>query len=43
MEEGFTEANREIEGFGRVADAIDLGLSVKWASWNVGASKVCDY
>lgn len=35
--------NREIEGFGRVADAIDLGLSVKWASWNIGASKIADY
>lgn len=42
MEEG-TEKNREIEGFGRVADAVDLGLSVKWASWNVGASKIADY
>ncbi len=42
MEEG-SEPNREIEGFGRVADAIDLGLSVKWASWNVGASKIADY
>ncbi len=42
MEEG-TNANREIEGFGRVADAVDLGLSVKWASWNVGASKIADY
>ena len=42
MEEG-NEPNREIEGFGRVADAVDLGLSVKWASWNVGASKIADY
>lgn len=42
MDEG-SEGNREIEGFGRVADAVDLGLSVKWASWNVGASKVADY
>ena len=33
----------EIDGFGRVADAVDLGLSVKWASWNVGASKIEDY
>ncbi len=23
---------------GEVADAVDMGLSVKWASWNVGAS-----
>ena len=42
MEEG-NVTNSEIEGFGRVADAIDLGLSVKWASWNVGASKIGDY
>lgn len=42
MEEG-ANTNREIEGFGRVADAVDLGLSVKWASWNVGASKIADY
>lgn len=42
MEEG-NVTNREIEGFGRVANAIDLGLSVKWASWNVGASKIGDY
>lgn len=25
------------------ADAIDLGLSVKWASWNIGATSVYDY
>ena len=25
------------------ADAIDMGLSVKWASWNVGAVKIDDY
>lgn len=42
MDEGF-ETNQEISGFGRVANAIDLGLSVKWASWNVGASKIADY
>lgn len=42
MENG-SVTNREIEGFGRVADAIDLGLSVKWASWNIGASKIADY
>ena len=28
---------------GKVAEAVDLGLSVKWASWNVGASKPEDY
>lgn len=37
------ETNIEIPGFGRIADAVDLGLSVKWASWNVGASKIADY
>ena len=26
-----------------VADAIDLGLSVKWASWNIGATSIGDY
>ena len=36
-------ANQEIEGFGKVADVVDLGLSVKWASWNIGASQVADY
>lgn len=29
--------------FGKVADVVDLGLSVKWASWNVGASIIADY
>lgn len=29
--------------FGKVADAVDLGLSVKWASWDVGASKIGEY
>ncbi len=42
MENG-SVTNREIEGFGRVADAVDLGLSIKWASWNIGASKIADY
>ena len=28
---------------GKVADAIDLGLSVKWASWNMGASTPMEY
>lgn len=27
----------------RVAEAVDLGLSVKWASWNVGASTPEDF
>ena len=38
-----TGNNREIEGFGKVADAIDLGLSVKWANWNLGALRIDDY
>ena len=33
----------EQNSFGKVADVIDLGLSVKWASWNIGASKIGDY
>ena len=40
---GAKSDNIEVPGFGRVADPIDLGLSVKWANWNVGASKVEDY
>ena len=28
---------------GSVGEAVDLGLSVKWASWNVGASAPEDY
>lgn len=31
------------DNFGKVAEIVDLGLSVKWASWNVGASKIADY
>ncbi|MGI6224508.1 MAG: hypothetical protein ACOYJG_13055 [Prevotella sp.] len=26
-----------------IAEMVDLGLSVKWASWNVGASTITDY
>ena len=26
--------------FGKPADALDLGLSVKWASWDMGATKI---
>ena len=33
----------ESNDFGKVADVVDLGLSVKWASWNVGASSIGDY
>ncbi len=32
------DANVEEEEVYDVADAVDLGLSVKWASWNMGAS-----
>lgn len=27
----------------KVSEAVDLGLSVKWAPWNVGASQPTDY
>ena len=32
-----------VKSFERIADAVDLGLSVKWASFNVGASKPEEY
>lgn len=28
---------------GTVAEAVDMGLSVRWASWNVGASKPSEF
>lgn len=28
---------------GKIGEAVDLGLSVKWASWNVGSSKPEEY
>ena len=31
------------DDFGKVAEIVDLGLSIKWASWNIGASKIGDY
>jgi tetratricopeptide (TPR) repeat protein len=34
---------RQIGDKGREANAIDLGLSVKWASWNLGAKSEEDY
>ena len=37
------EASENNDDFGKVADIVDLGLSVKWASWNIGASKIADY
>lgn len=33
----------KISDFGQVADAVDLGLSVDWASWNLGASSIGEY
>ena len=38
--ESTSESN---DDFGKVANVVDLGLSVKWASWNIGASKIGDY
>ena len=38
--ESTLEANDDL---GKVADVVDLGLSVKWASWNIGASKPEEY
>lgn len=31
------------DGYGAIANAVDLGLSVKWASWNLGATGVEEY
>lgn len=39
----YVEQTNDVNEFGTVADVVDLGLSVKWASWNVGASKIADY
>lgn len=33
------ENQTDNDNIGTVADVVDLGLSVKWASWNVGADK----
>jgi hypothetical protein len=42
--QGKTEVEgNDIEKFKTVAPAVDLGLSVKWASWNVGATKPEEY
>ena len=41
IEENDDDASNE--EFGKIAEIVDLGLSVKWSSWNVGASKVADY
>ena len=39
----YAEATTSKDDFGTVADVVDLGLSVKWASWNLGASEIGDY
>ena len=39
----WADQTNDVNEFGTVADVVDLGLSVKWASWNVGASKIADY
>jgi hypothetical protein len=38
-----TVDGNDVEKFKITAAAVDLGLSVKWASWNVGASKPEEY
>ena len=38
-----TESNPEVEGFGRIASVVDLGLSVLWSTWNLGAENEFDY
>ena len=35
---GFYLHNRQSVDYSAVAEPVDLGLSVKWASWNVGAT-----
>lgn len=39
----WADQTNDVNEFGTVADVVDLGLSVKWASWNVGASSIGDY
>lgn len=39
----WADQTNDVNEFGTVADVVDLGLSVKWSSWNMGASKVADY
>lgn len=42
--EGYTdEPTEQPDNAGKVADAVDLGLSVKWASWNLGATNSGEY
>ncbi len=40
---GDSPSDNTNDNFGKVADVMDLGLSVKWASWNIGASEIGDY
>ena len=35
----YVEQTNDVNEFGTVADVVDLGLSVKWATWNVGADR----
>lgn len=35
--------NGTVTKHGKVGDPVDLGLSVKWATWNVGSSTPYDY
>lgn len=37
------QSTQSVTNSGEIAEAVDLGLSVKWASWNIGASKPEDY
>ena len=41
--EVYSFTTQQEEQIGTVGEAIDLGLSVKWASWNVGASSPEEY
>ena len=43
IEIGDTPSDNTNDDFGKVADVVDLGLSVKWASWNIGASDIGEY
>lgn len=38
--ENFKPSEPERESFGREAEAVDMGLSVMWSSWNFGAGSV---
>lgn len=42
-EESTEPVEEEVFGEGKVATAVDLGLSVEWASWNIGGEMPADY